>query len=162
MKPAPVIHWVTPYRARLKHAFDATAREFEGAGASRRSLPLRSICRKAQLQFADSLSHLQPSPVPPLSATCPQCRRLDALALRATHRLKVWPEFYERIVDGSKPFEVRNDDRGYQVGDVLFLREWVPQSSEYTGRAVFKRITYVGRFGVLPGFCVLGLGEVTP
>jgi hypothetical protein len=42
------------------------------------------------------------------------------------HELKCWPPYFERLLDGSKTFEVRKDDRGYQTGDWLVLREWDP------------------------------------
>lgn len=44
-----------------------------------------------------------------------------------THNLKTWPEFYARIEDGSKPFEVREmTDRKFEVGDLLRLHEFEP------------------------------------
>lgn len=43
-----------------------------------------------------------------------------------THDLKVWPQYYKRLADGTKTFEIRNNDRGYQSGDKLILREWDP------------------------------------
>jgi hypothetical protein len=68
--------------------------------------------------------------------------------------------------DGSKRFEYRKDDRGYQVGDVLWNREWEPPAHVsdqhrhgYTGREDRYRVTYklAGRFGVPDGYCVLGV-----
>lgn len=44
------------------------------------------------------------------------------------HDLKTWPTYFERLLDGSKTFEVRKDDRGYQAGDRLILREWDPEN----------------------------------
>lgn len=43
-----------------------------------------------------------------------------------THELKIWPQFYCRVADGSKTFEVRENDRGFQPGDTVVLREWDP------------------------------------
>lgn len=59
------------------------------------------------------------------------------------HELKTWSVFYEKIIDGSKPFEVRNNDRKFQVGDILFLREYDPDAEEYTGRSCQKKVTYI-------------------
>ena len=45
--------------------------------------------------------------------------------------VKVLPEFYEELRMHRKTFEIRKDDRDYQVGDILVLREW--NGKEYTG-----------------------------
>lgn len=66
-----------------------------------------------------------------------------------THDLKIWPGYFAAILDGSKTFEVRVDDRGYAVGDLLRLREWSPVAQEYTGREVTRRVTYVLREGLV-------------
>lgn len=67
------------------------------------------------------------------------------------HELKVWPLYYARLADGSKTFEVRKDDRGYQAGDVLVLREWDPQSygeiGDYTGRSMHRTVGFIFRKG---------------
>jgi hypothetical protein len=42
------------------------------------------------------------------------------------HELKIWPQYFCRVEDGSKTFEVRKNDRGFQPGDVVVLREYDP------------------------------------
>lgn len=42
------------------------------------------------------------------------------------HELKIWPQYYCRVADGSKTFEVRKNDRGFQPGDDVVLREYDP------------------------------------
>jgi len=64
-----------------------------------------------------------------------------------THELKTWPEYYEAIITGRKKFEVRINDRNFQVGDRLLLQEWNPQTKEYTGRYTARKITYIMREG---------------
>lgn len=44
------------------------------------------------------------------------------------HELKIWPQYYCRVADGSKTFEVRENDRGFQPGDEVVLREWDPST----------------------------------
>lgn len=39
------------------------------------------------------------------------------------HDLKILSPYFIAVEDGSKPFEVRRNDRNYQVGDTLLLRE---------------------------------------
>lgn len=78
------------------------------------------------------------------------------------HDVKCWPPYFGAVAAGDKPFEVRQADRDYRVGDVLLLREWRPDWRDYTGRLVRKRITYRldgGAFGIEPGTCVLGLAS---
>ena len=88
-----------------------------------------------------------------------------------THRIKVWPEFFAALLDGTKTFEVRRDDRGYAVGDVLVLQEWDPhyftntRNGSYTDQEMEVLITYKlpgGRFGLDPNWCVLGFGPFDP
>lgn len=41
------------------------------------------------------------------------------------HKLKILPCYFERVLDGSKTFEVRdNSDRGFQMGDSVLLQEY--------------------------------------
>jgi hypothetical protein len=61
------------------------------------------------------------------------------------HVLKIWPEYFDDVDSGRKPFEVRRDDRGYELGDLLCLREWDRHDHEHTGRATWKRVTYIMR-----------------
>jgi hypothetical protein len=81
------------------------------------------------------------------------------------------PEFFQAIVEGRKPFDYRLNDRGFEVGDVLHLREFVPAlddapdgAEHYTGRELRKQVTYIldDKLGptMREGFVVMGLGIV--
>lgn len=59
------------------------------------------------------------------------------------HELKSWPKYFEKVVDGSKTFDVRLNDRDFKVGDFLFLREYDPETKQYSGRFQYVRVTYV-------------------
>lgn len=78
------------------------------------------------------------------------------------HELKVWPPFYGPLLDGSKTFEYRYDDRGFQVGDTLTLREWDPITEEYTGRATSAIVVYILRNcpGLPSGHCIMQLDSM--
>jgi len=58
---------------------------------------------------------------------------------------KVWPEYFQKIVDGVKKFELRLADFDCKEGDVLVLREWDPATKKYTGRKINKTVRYVIR-----------------
>lgn len=74
----------------------------------------------------------------------------------AVHELKTWPEMFELVFAGRKTFEVRPDDRGYSERDMLRLREWRPDTGEYTGRELSVLVTLVVRGKPLPdGFCAM-------
>jgi len=100
------------------------------------------------------------------------------------HILKCWPEYFEAIGQGRKTFEVRENDRNYQEGDSLELREFEPckrcdgsgrmwdcgdkmecvqcgpSHGEYTMRWLFCKVSYVmkgGSFGVSPRHVVMGI-----
>lgn len=75
-----------------------------------------------------------------------------------THDLKTWPAPFEAIRTGQKTCEVRKDDRGFAVGDILHLREWVPETGAYTGRAVRMAVTHkLEGFGLPAGICALSI-----
>ena len=58
---------------------------------------------------------------------------------------KVWPEYFQKIIDGAKTYELRLADFECKPGDVLVLKEWNPKTKQYTGRVIEKNVTYVGK-----------------
>lgn len=54
------------------------------------------------------------------------------------HELKIWPQYYQAVYEGTKTFEVRVNDRGFQKGDFVRLREFNPHKpQEYkNGQAI--------------------------
>lgn len=77
-----------------------------------------------------------------------------------THELKTWPEYFRAIVSGRKTFEVRKADRFFDVGDLLILKEFDPETKEYTGKLITKEISYIfpgGQFGITLGYVVMGI-----
>ena len=57
------------------------------------------------------------------------------------HYLKILSMFFEDALIGLKPFEIRLNDRDFQVGDLVWLLEI--ESGKYTGRMIFGKITYM-------------------
>ena len=82
------------------------------------------------------------------------------------HELKTWEEYFRLVESGDKPFELRKNDRNFQVGHELLLREYNHNTQTYTGRNLHRKITYIlqGKeaeiFGLKPGFCIMGLAEM--
>jgi hypothetical protein len=80
-----------------------------------------------------------------------------------THELKIWPKWFDAVQDGTKTYEIRKDDRGFAVGDIVVLEEFRSGVGAYTGRKVERRIVYISRgddgesIGLHDGYCVLGL-----
>lgn len=78
------------------------------------------------------------------------------------HDLKIYPEHFELMIRGIKTFEIRKDDRNFQIGDFLYLREWDYVTKEYTGRDSTRLVLYTlrgGQFGIEPGYVVMSLGS---
>lgn len=104
------------------------------------------------------------------------------------HDLKTWPEPFAAVVAGDKTHEARKNDRDYQVGDVLRLREFKPMHSDpcrwnmgdfrchrcgskygegpqgtFTGREVLRLVTYItpgGQYGLPADLCVMSIRKV--
>lgn len=76
------------------------------------------------------------------------------------HRLKLAKMFFDAVDTGKKSFELRKNDRNYQIGDVLELHEM--SDGEETGRVTEKQVIYIleGFKGLEEGYCILGLSEV--
>lgn len=87
------------------------------------------------------------------------------------HDLKSWPDQWMAINSGHKTADLRNNDLGFEVGDVCVFREWDPDmhlvdvgpEGPYTGRECRRVVTHVlhgGRFGLNQGYVMLSLAPV--
>lgn len=78
------------------------------------------------------------------------------------HQLKTESGFFNSVVNGTKTFEVRDNDRNFKVGDFLALNEVSPDevgNMAETGCCCMVEVVYVlcdERF-CLPGKVVLGI-----
>lgn len=76
------------------------------------------------------------------------------------HVLKISPKYFDDVKNNLKRFEIRKDDREFQVGDLVTLKEF--EKGEYTGRIIENiPIIYILRnapeYGLKDGYCILGL-----
>lgn len=58
--------------------------------------------------------------------------------------LKILPEYLKEVDKGNKTFEYRdNSDKDFQVGDIVRLREFIPDEKRFTGAFLWVKITYL-------------------
>jgi hypothetical protein len=73
------------------------------------------------------------------------------------HELKCETEYFALVFYGIKRFEIRKNDRDFQVGDKITLREFA--EGEYTGASIPNlTITYILHgpvYGIEEGYCIL-------
>jgi len=74
------------------------------------------------------------------------------------HELKTWSSFYAPLARGTKKFELRKNDRDFQIGDMVQLKEYDPNVDYYTGRYIIARINYIlltaESMGLKEGYCI--------
>ena len=74
-----------------------------------------------------------------------------------THNLKTLPPFFKAVKDGAKTFEIRKNDRNFQFGDTLVLKEY---DEKYTGKEIKARVIYIlngGQFGLDKDYVIMSL-----
>ena len=93
-----------------------------------------------------------------------------------THELKIWPQHFGAVARRHKNYELRLNDRNYQVGDYLILREFIPipdhykgdlmpVSKQYTGKELKRKIAHILTDevpGLSPGHVILGFTPPPP
>lgn len=76
------------------------------------------------------------------------------------HELKTWTEYFNPVNLGNKTFEWRKNDRDFKVSDFVILKEYNPETKEYTGRDCVRKITYILNgpgFDIPEGYVILSL-----
>lgn len=76
------------------------------------------------------------------------------------HELKTVSPFFEEVERGQKTFEIRKDDRPFQVGDTLVLRHWDSLRKCFLAEPhIHVKVKYIlrdERF-LPPGYCCMSI-----
>ena len=59
------------------------------------------------------------------------------------HQLKLQTLYFSDVLSGKKTFEIRKNDRGFQVNDFLALNEFDTDAERYTGRSCLVYVDYI-------------------
>lgn len=77
------------------------------------------------------------------------------------HRLKTVQPYFNEVLSGEKPWELRKMDRDFQIGDKVLLEEY--NSNGYTGQSFAVKIENIhsglGKFGLEEGRCILTINH---
>jgi len=80
------------------------------------------------------------------------------------HELKTWPKYYQPLEDNKKCFEWRRDDRDFQVGDLLLLKEWTFKTGSYTGREQLVIVDFImgkkNEFGIHDEYVIMSIRKI--
>ena len=89
------------------------------------------------------------------------------------HKLKTDPFVFQASWDGLRPWEIRNNDRDYQVGDSLVLEETRYTGEqmktgewplEYTGRKLLVEVEFILAgpvYGLQEGWVIMSCLEIS-
>ena len=76
------------------------------------------------------------------------------------HYLKIKPEYYKDVECGLKTFELRKNDRNFQVGDILMLIKLDDNGNE-TDQVTRVKVNYIlkdcPQYGLKEGYAILGI-----
>lgn len=76
------------------------------------------------------------------------------------HDIRLGATFFDDVLECRKNFELRKNDRGYKVGDILRMMEF--KEGKNTGRIVERKVIYMleDYTGLEDGFCIMGTAPV--
>jgi ASC-1-like (ASCH) protein len=77
------------------------------------------------------------------------------MRMNKEHHLKILPEYYNAVRYGAKTFEIRKDDRNYEVGDTLILKEY--ENDSFTGNLIRAVVTYITDYAQTDDYIVMAI-----
>ncbi len=79
------------------------------------------------------------------------------------HELKILEEYFNEVRMGNKTFEVRLNDRNFQVGDFLLLKEFDPDREIYSGSEILCKVTYIldSPIFLKSGYIIMAIKEMS-
>ena len=92
----------------------------------------------------------------------PEAAKERREAGQVIHELKTHADILCDIKEGLKTFEFRRNDRDFQVGDILRLREFIPEFGGVTEKFLDVKITYIlwGGCGLPAGYVVMSIIKI--
>jgi len=61
---------------------------------------------------------------------------------------KVWPQYFQLLLDGKKNFDIRLADFNLKEGDIIVYEEYDPNTKKYSGRSLKKQVKSLRKFNV--------------
>lgn len=71
------------------------------------------------------------------------CRDKRKNSMKKIIELKCLPPYFRDIETKKKAFEIRFNDKDFNVGDYIILREYIIHDSTFTGNYLILQVTYI-------------------
>ena len=75
------------------------------------------------------------------------------------HEIKIQKHYYDKVVDGTKTFEIRFNDRSYKEGDLVVMT-MIDEDEHVTSLKVSARVGFIATYAQREGFVVFSLLDV--
>ncbi len=73
------------------------------------------------------------------------------------HKIKLNIPFFDEVETGNKRFEIRLNDRDYEEGDVVIMKEFDSDNDRFTGRSIKKTIGFLTDYAQQEGYVVFSI-----
>ncbi len=77
------------------------------------------------------------------------------------HKIKIQEQWVDSVLDGSKPFELRLNDRNYQKGDYVVMESYYGLDPSIPARSIKAQVGYVLSVPRLRKWVVFGLQNIS-